>query len=332
MSAMTQTDAAVREEEVIEPDLEICDPHHHLMDHPGYIYYRDDFLADTTGGHRVTSSIFIEASSFYRKDGPEHLRSVGEVAYIRDVQQQTRNGPTAIAKGIVSYVDLTEGALAAEALDAQMEASGGTLKGVRHDASWTDSPVLHTRYAKTPPNLYASPEFRAGVAELTKRGLSLDAWQYFNQLPGLIDLVRAMPDTRVMLDHVGGLVRIGPYEGKDDEVFATWRGYIRELAQFPNVWVKLGGLGMHISGFPFDQRPTPSSSEEIAAAWKPFIETCIEAFGSARAMFESNFPVDRPSCSYRTLWNALKRIAAGASDEEKALLFRESANRFYKLA
>jgi predicted TIM-barrel fold metal-dependent hydrolase len=169
------------------------------------------------------------------------------------------------------------------------------------------------------------------VAELTKRGLSLDTWQYFFQLPALASLACHCPDARIMIDHVGGVVGIGAYAGRMTEIFETWRSYIRDLAQYPNLWLKLGGLGMDITGFDFPERTPPAGSEEIAAAWRPYIETCIEAFGPERCMFESNFPIDRPSCSYRTLWNAFKRIASGASVDEKRLLFRDNAVEFYRL-
>jgi L-fuconolactonase len=324
------TDASAEAEAILDPDLEICDPHHHLMDHAGWRYSADDYLRDTTDGHRVTSTVFVEASLAYRDTGPEHLRSVGEIEFVRQVQLDTRDAATWIGRGIVGHVDLANGALTGEALDAQIAASGGTLKGIRHDSSWDDSGTLHIRYQENAgPDLYGRREFKAGVDALTKRGLSLDTWQYFYQLPVLASLARDCPDARIMIDHCGGVVGIGPYNR--DDTFEIWRGHIRELAQYPNLWIKLGGLGMEISGFDFPHRETPASSEEIAAAWRPYVETCIEAFGPARCLFESNFPIDQPSCSYRTMWNAFKRIAAGASADEKAQLFRDNAVRFYRL-
>jgi L-fuconolactonase len=327
---MTDAAAAPTVEAILEPDLEICDPHHHLMDHAGWRYTAEDYLRDTTDGHRVTSTVFVEASLAYRETGSEHLRSVGEIEFVRQVQQETRDAATWIGRGIVGYVDLAEGARTAEALDAQIEASGGTLKGIRHDGSWDEIGVLHTRYAKSGPDLYARAEFKAGVDALTSRGLSVDTWQYFYQLPALASLARVCPDARIMIDHVGGVVGIGPYRERN-EIFRTWRRHIRALAQYPNLSIKLGGLGMEISGFDFPDRRVPASSKEIAQAWRPYIETCIEAFGAERCMFESNFPIDRPSCSYRTLWNAFKRIAAKATPAEKALLFRDTAVTFYRL-
>ncbi len=115
------------------------------------------------------------------------------------------------------------------------------------------------------------------------------------------------------------------------EVFAVWRTAISELAGCPNVHVKLGGLGMRINGFGFEERQDPPSSEELVALWRPYVETCIEAFGAARCMFESNFPVDKGSYSHAVCWNAFKRLAAGASEGERAALFSGTATRFYRL-
>jgi predicted TIM-barrel fold metal-dependent hydrolase len=255
-------------------------------------------------------------------------RAIGKVDMTDNTATDPARGMTRLELHLPDIVDLAAGSLVGEALDAQIEASGGTLKGIRHDSSWDDSGALHIRYPENAgPDLYARPAFKAGVGELTGRGLSLDTWQYFYQLPVLASLARDCPDARVMIDHCGGVVGIGPY--KRDETFEIWRGNIRALAHFPNLWIKLGGLGMEIAGFDFPHRA--ASSKEIAAAWKPYVETCIESFGVERCMFESNFPIDQPSCSYRTMWNAFKRITAGASAEEKAMLFRDNAVRFYRL-
>ncbi len=152
------------------------------------------------------------------------------------------------------------------------------------------------------------------------------------QLSELVDLARAFPETRIVLDHVGGPIGLGRYAGKRDEVFAEWSASIRELAACPNVHVKLGGLGMRMFGFTVHAGELPPGSDELAAAWRPYIETCIAAFGPERAMFESNFPVDKGSCGYAALWNAFKRIAAGCTAAEKAALFAGTATKFYRLS
>ena len=173
--------------------------------------------------------------------------------------------------------------------------------------------------------------FRQGFALLAAHGLSFDAWLYHTQLDDLIDLARRFPETTIILDHVGGPLGIGPYAGRRDEVFAAWRGQIAELAACDNVVVKLGGLGMKICGFEFHHREVPPPSQVLAEAWRPYLMTCIEAFGPSRCMFESNFPVDKASCNYTVLWNALKRVSEGLSADERAELFQHTANRVYRL-
>src|SRR5262249_49513948 len=156
---------------------------------------------------------------------------------------------------------------------------------------------------------------------LAPLGLSFDAWIFHPQLGELEDLARAFPETTIILDHVGTPLGIGPYAGRRDEIFASWARDLRSLARCPNVHVKLGGLGLRQPGFGLVDRAEPPSSAVLATAWRPYVETCIATFGVHRAMFESNFPVDGKVGSYRTLWNALKRLAAGYSAAEKAALF-----------
>src|SRR5262249_44264623 len=168
-------------------------------------------------------------------------------------------------------------------------------------------------------------------AQLGKLGLTFDSWQYHPQLPDVVDLARAFPDTTIIVDHVGGVLGVGPYQGKRAEIMAEWKKTIAQLAACPNVNMKLGGLGMIMFGFDFELADTPPSSEQLAAAWRPYIETCIEAFGAGRCMFESNFPPDKQSCGYTELWNAFKRITAGASADEKKALYSGTAARVYRM-
>src|SRR5205807_6203975 len=123
----------------------------------------------------------------------------------------------------------------------------------------------------------------------------------------------------------------GRYKGKRDAVFADWSARIAELAACPNVHVKLGGLGMRVFGFDVHEKDLPPNSEQLATLWRPYVETCIAAFGARRAMFESNFPVDKGSYSYPVFWNACKLLAKGATAAEKADLFAGTAARFYRL-
>ncbi|MFN3513567.1 MAG: amidohydrolase family protein [Phenylobacterium sp.] len=321
-------------EEILEPDLPICDPHHHLWDHPGSRYLIEELVADTGSGHRIESTVFVECMAFYRADGPEALRPVGETEFVNGVAAMSasgRYGAMRACAGIVGYADLTLGAGVDGVLEAHLRAGGGRFRGIRHAGGWDESEAVRDSHTNPPKGLYGSAAFREGYARLAAYGLSFEAWQYHPQLPEVTALARAFPDIPLVLDHVGGPLGIGPYEGRRTEVFAQWKADLADLAACPNVVVKLGGLGMPICGFGFHKREILPDSVELAEAWRPYIETCIELFGAERCMFESNFPVDRASCDYATLWNAFKRIAAGASPAEKALLFRDVARRTYRL-
>ena len=173
--------------------------------------------------------------------------------------------------------------------------------------------------------------FRAGLACLKSYGLSFEAWLYHPQLPELASLARAVPDVPMILNHVGGLLSVGPYAGKRDEVFQIWKRGIAEVATCPNVVVKLGGLGMVRCGFGWHTRPAPPSSTELIDATAPYYLFCIEKFGPNRCMFESNFPVDKISCSYGVLWNSFKRMTESFSPTERAALFHDTAARVYRL-
>lgn len=321
-------------EEILEPDLAICDPHHHLWDHPTSCYLIEELNADTGSGHRVESTVFVECMSFYRAEGPRELAPVGETEFVNGVAAMSasgRYGAMRACEGIVSFADLALGAGVAPVLEAHIRAGGGRLRGIRHAGGWNPHEEVRNSHTNPPQGLYGSAAFREGYARLADHGLSFEAWQFHPQLPEVTDLARAFPEIPVVLDHVGGVLGIGPYAGRRAEVFEGWKADIAQAATCPNMVVKLGGLGMAICGFDFHKREAPPSSAELAQAWRPYIETCIEHFGVERCMFESNFPVDRVSCDYATLWNAFKRLASGASDSEKALLFRDVARKIYQL-
>jgi L-fuconolactonase len=321
-------------EEILEPDLPICDPHHHLWDFPHGRYFLPELLADLQSGHNVQSTVFVECTAFYRASGPEELRFIGETEFVNGVAAMAasgRYGPVLACEGIVSRADLSMGEAVGRVLDAHVHAGNGRFRGIRHAASWDASPDIRKSHTNPPPDLYAQSEFRKGMKELARRNLSFEAWQYHPQLPGLIALARAVPETKIVLNHVGGPVGLGPYAGRRDEIFQSWSRDIKELATCPNVFVKLGGLGMPVCGFNFHKREVLPGSAELADAWRPYLETCIAAFGPERGMLESNFPVDGASCSYAALWNAFKRVTKGASAAEKEQLYRKTARTFYRL-
>lgn len=339
-------------EPILDPDLPIIDPHHHLWDrtlllgqlppptHPFEQiirrvprYLLDELLTDMGAGHNVIATVYMECGAFYRPDGPAHLKPVGEIEAVNGLAAIADNGVYGPAKpnaGIVGHADLTRGAAARETLEAQIAASR-RFRGIRHSASHDpDSGVLGP-LVRQPAGLYLDQTFRAGFAQLAPLGLSFDAWLLEPQLPDLIDLARAFPETQIILDHVGTPLGIASYTGRRNERFAVWRDNIRKLAELPNVAVKLGGLAMVFPGFPSCLADPPAPSTQLAEEWRPYLETCIEAFGPERGMFESNFPVDILSCSYATLWNAFKVFARGYSADEKTALFSGTASRIYKL-
>jgi len=324
-------------EEIIEPDLAIVDPHHHLWDFPTHRYLLADLLADTGSGHKIESTVFIECTACYRSDGPPELRTLGETEFVNGIAAMSASGaygPTRVAAGIVGLVDLTLGARAEEILRAHMAVAGPRFKGIRYAAAWEDkADEIHNSHTNAPPHLYRDcAKFREGFAALGRLGLTFDAWLYHPQIPDLTALARAFPTQPIVLDHVGGPLGLGWYADKRAEIFAGWKRDITELAKCPNVYVKLGGIGMRINGFRFHHRERPPSSQDLADAWRPYVETAIEAFGPKRCMFESNFPVDKISASYAIYWNAFKRLASGASAADKAALFRDTAKAFYQLA
>ncbi|HET6182651.1 MAG TPA: amidohydrolase family protein [Acetobacteraceae bacterium] len=319
-------------EEVLEPDLPIIDPHHHLWDRPGSRYYLDELLADTGSGHNVVATVFLQCFWAYRTSGPEALRPVGETEFVAAIaaEAERRQAKTRACAAIVGHADLRLGERVDEVLEAHVAAAGGRFRGIRHGVA--RHPALLASISEPPPlGLMADSSFRAGFAQLAKHGMSFDAWLYHTQLDELYDLARAFPGTPIVLNHVGGPLGVGPFQGKSAEVFATWQASMRRLAACPNVHVKLGGLAMAINGFDFHRQVLPPSSGELVNAWRPWMSACIELFGATRCMFESNFPVDKAMCSYPVLWNAFKRIAAGASADEKRALFHDTAARFYRI-
>lgn len=295
-------------------------------------YYAFDALhADTHSGHNIVATVFVECGAFYDPARGEALKPVGEVEFVNGVAAQGASGlygawrPCA---AIVGHADLRLGSAAGEVLDA-LQAASPRFAGIRHQGAWDGNGEVYPPALMAPRGLYADSSFRAGFAELGPRGLTFDAWVFEPQLGEVLDLARAFPDQPIVLDHCGGPVALGPYAGTLDDRFEGWRRTIGELARCPNVVVKLGGLGMATAQLPAEGPAAGFGSEALARLWRPYIETCIEAFGPDRAMFESNYPVDRWGASYPVLWNAFKRIAAGASAEEKHALFAGTAVRIY---
>ncbi|HEY4172242.1 MAG TPA: amidohydrolase family protein [Rhodopila sp.] len=321
-------------EEVLDPGQPIIDPHHHLWKARPDPYLLADLVADLLTGHNVLATVFIQCGSDYRKDGLAELRPVGETEFVAAAAKECESGAYGSLRacaGIIGYADCLLGDRIDAVLEAHIQAGGGRFKGIRHSGTY-DPGIAPTAPPGAPPGLYRDPAFRAGFGRLNGLGMTFEAWLYHPQLGDLLDLLRAFPDQKVVLNHFGGPLGVGPYEGQQAEVFAQWRAHIIELATCGNLYLKLGGLAMNVNGFGYHHQPLPPSSGEMAGAWRPFVETAVAAFGADRCMFESNFPVDKGMCSYPVLWNAFKRIAAGCSADEKAALFHRTAQRFYGLA
>jgi L-fuconolactonase len=320
-------------EEILEPALPICDAHHHLWDHPGRRYLLDELLADTGSGHNIVATVFVECVSMYRSDGPLAMRPIGETEFVNGLAAMSasgRYGPTRAAAGIVGFADLTLGEEVGAVLDAHLAASP-RFRGIRHAVAWDVSAEVRNAHTNPPPALLADGRFRRGFAELGRRGLSFDVWMYHPQIPELTDLAKGFPGTTIVLDHLGGPLGVGPYAGKREAIFAEWKAVIRELASCDNVVAKLGGLVMPINGHGFHHRSRPATSSELLQATRDWYLHAIDCFGPDRCMFESNFPVDKASCSYHVLWNAFKRLAADLSARDKAALFHDTAARVYRL-
>ncbi|WP_043359157.1 amidohydrolase [Belnapia sp. F-4-1] len=320
---------ALTGEPILDPDLPIIDPHHHLWDHPGERYLLPDLLRDTASGHRIEATVFVQCGAMYRAEGPEDERPLGETEFV--TQASGRHGGTHACAGIIGMVDLTLGDRVAPLIEAHRAIAGPLFRGVRNRTAWHPSPEIRSNLVTPPPGPLEHPGFADGARQLARAGLTLDVWAYHTQLPLVLALARAVPELAIILDHCGGPLGVGPFAGRRAEVFPAWRESILALAALPNMAVKLGGLAMQVNGFDFHLAERPPGSAALAEAWRPYIETCIEAFGPARSMFESNFPVDKGMCGYPVLWNSFKRLASGASAEEKTALFHGTAARIYGL-
>lgn len=325
-------------EVALEPDLPIIDPHHHLWDYPKVAngrYLLDELLADTNTGHKILATVYMECGSMFRTTGPQALRPVGETEFVQGIAAMSASGtygPTRVAAGIVGFADLNLGAAVREVLEAHIAASPTRFRGIRHAAGWHASEAIRNSHSNPPPGLLLQKKFREGFAQLAPLKMSFDSWLYHPQIPELTDLARAFPETTIVFDHFGGPLGIGPYEGQADAVFKEWRQSIDELAKCQNVVAKLGGINMTLNGFGWQKREAPPTSQELADATRRYYDYMIERFGPTRCMFESNFPVDKVSCSYGVLWNSFKRIAKGASAADKTALFHDTAKRVYRLS
>ena len=330
---------ALTQESTLEPEIPICDPHHHFWDFrtasiPYQRYLLHELAEDINSGHNVRSTVFVEARAMYRADGPEEMRPVGEVEFVQGLAAASAGGlygPGRAAAAIVGHANLNLGEGVEPVLEALRAASPNRFRGIRHSVSWDSNPEVENTSAHKIEGQLGSINFRAGARVLARMGLSLEGWMFFHQLPDLADFARAAPDLTIILNHLGGLMRTGPYANRDDEVMAVWRSGIAAVAECPNVNMKLGGMGMPRFGFDWHTREKPVGSEELAESMAPYMTYCIEKFGPERCMFESNFPVDKVSFSYHVMYNAFKRLSREYSPSERAAMLHDTAVRVYRI-
>src|SRR5437773_10732507 len=330
---------ALTQEPTLEPEMPICDPHHHFWDFrttriPYQRYLLHELAADIHGGHNVRSTVFIEARAMYRADGPEELRPVGEVEFVQGLAAASASGlygPGRAAATIIGHANLNLGDRVEPVLAALQAASPNRFRGIRHSVTWDSHPEVENTAAHKVQWQLASDTFRSGARVLAGMGLSFEAWLYFPQLLELADFAKAVPSLTIILNHIGGLIRVGPYANRDDEVLATWRRGIAAVAACPNVYLKLGGIGMPRLGFDWYERTKPIGADELATSMAPLMTYCIEQFGPDRCMFESNFPVDKVSYSYNVLYNAFKRLSQGYAPSERAAMFHDTAVGVYAI-
>ena len=321
------------QEDIIDHDRVIVDPHHHLWREPRRIgsYLLEDLWGDTGSGHNVVQTVFLECGASYRTEGPEEMRPVGETEFVAEIAQASAEGDGATIAGIVARADLRLGDAVEGVLNAHGEAAGGLFRGIRHAGAHAEHPEALMIPGRAPAGLFEDSGFREGVRALGRLGYTYDAWHYHYQNRDFAGLARAAPETTMILDHFGTPLGVGPYAGKRGEIFEDWEKSIAEVAECENVVAKIGGLAMPDNGFGWDKRDTPPTSDEFVEAQRSYYLHTIECFGPERCMFESNFPVDRLSISYHVLYNGLKKIAGGFSEDEKDAMFSGTARRVYRL-
>ena len=322
---------ALVKEPILEPELRIVDPHHHLWQRAQSTYVLEDLWSDTESGHNVDKTVFVECHAGYLEDGPEHLRPVGETRFVKAIADESTKGPGARIAGIVSHTDLRSSDTLEEVLAAHAEAGQGLFRGIRHAGSHAKHPESLRIPGRAPAGLYADEAFRNGVRTLGRLGYTYETWHYHYQNTEFADLVRSAPDTTIILDHFGTPLGVGPYAGQRESIFEQWKKDIAEIAKSPNVYAKLGGLAMPDCGFGWEKRALPPTSDEFFEAQRPYYLHAIESFGPERCMFESNFPVDKFAIGYAVMWNGIKKIVADFPADEKVAMFAGIAEKVYKI-
>ncbi|MDB9998728.1 amidohydrolase [Alphaproteobacteria bacterium] len=325
-------------EDPILPNIPIIDPHHHLWDVGFGRYYIEELLEDiNSSGHNILSTVYIMSSSntkIYSKDGLEEFKPLTEIEFATSEGKRADlipNNKVKVNASIVGCVDLTYGNKLKPVLEKAVNISEGRLKGIRMLLASHTDPRISSGAVKSDLGLMLHPNFIDGAKCIQDANLSLDFWIYHTQLNEMEKIARALPDLTIILNHIGGPIHLGEYEGKQAATHREWRSAMMRLSRIPNINVKLGGLGMAVNGAKFHNSKFPPNSVQLSDVWKPWIYETIDMFGFDRCMFESNFPVDKGSCSYGALWNAFKVLAKDMSDDEINKLFSKNAAKIYKI-
>lgn len=319
------------QEEVLEPDIPIVDPHHHLWKRPEFDYLLENLQNDTQSGHDIRKTVFVECGASYRDSGPEHLKPVGETEFVAEIAEKSKKHSEPLIAGIVAHADLTLGVNVEEVIEAHEVAGRGLFRGIRHALAHSRHPEHMTIVGRSPANLYENKNFQEGVRTLGRHGYTYESWHYHYQNKEFMKVASSAPETTIILDHFGTPLGVGPYENEREEIFEKWCKDITEISALPNVYAKLGGLSMPDNGFNWHLSDQPPTSNQLVEAQKRYYEHTIECFGPNRCMFESNFPVDKLSISYHVLYNAFKKMVSHFSDSEKLEMFNETASRVYSL-
>jgi L-fuconolactonase len=330
---MSENEINPPDEEILFPGLPICDPHHHFFNSPDFHYWLPDLVLDIKTGHNIVSTVYVDARLGYLQDGPEDLKPVGEIECVDSLVANNRQSAGInIGAAIIGHADLKLGDRVKPVLEAHIAASPDRFRGIRIIACWDSSPACTRDINASQGGLLLDTAFRRGLACLKEYNLSLDVTLFHPQIPELVDLARAFPDTTIILDHTGGPLGAGPYADNPTEVFRNWQKNMAELAGCSNVYVKIGGLAMEIYAYGLTRQPKPINSITLAEIIKPYCLWCIEKFGVNRCMFESNFPIDKQQLAYAVLWNAFKRITKDFSTAERQALFHDAAFKAYRIS
>lgn len=327
-------------EEIIDPDMEIIDPHHHLWHGPenppgvkeSYRYLLEDLWRDTSSGHNIKKTVFIDCGQEYYSEGPEQFKPVGETEFVVEIAKKARLNPDkAQIAGIIGHANMMLGSKVKEVLEMHKEKGEGLFRGIRHAGGWDKDDRVRNAHSHPTPHIYLEDNFQQGLQELSSLGMVFDTWHYHNQIKDLTQLANNLPDLIIIHDHFGGPLGIGPYEGQREMIYTQWKEDIYELSQCKNVYAKLGGLAMPVNGWDWHKRDLPATSDEIIEEQERYYLYTLECFGPERSMFESNFPVDKQSVAYHVIWNAYKKMTGDLSATDKRKLFYETANKVYNL-